>query len=103
MTKRRTAAVVAATLLALGSSIAAAAPAAADPGFCGVRHAYQTPPQTGSGVVYVVRNQCTATYNFQVFLPSAGKSTGTCQTVAGGGYGYFASLIADPNWQVRLC
>ncbi|WP_163507529.1 hypothetical protein [Fodinicola acaciae] len=103
MNKKRTAAVVAATALVLGSLLATTAPAAADPGFCGVRHAYLPPPQGGGDLVYVVRNQCVTTYNFEVFLPSAGKSTGTCQPVVGGGYGYYASYVADPDWQVRLC
>ncbi|WP_439384912.1 hypothetical protein [Amycolatopsis lexingtonensis] len=91
-------------ILACASALAVATPASADPGVCGVRHAYIPADQAGGRLTYVVRNQCSATYNFEVFLPSAGKSSeGGCRTVAGGDYGYYSSFVADPNWQVRLC
>ena len=104
MNKRLTAGITAAAALALGVIFGSAEPAVADPGGCGVRHALIPADQAGGRLTYVVRNQCTTTYNFEVFLPSVGKSSeGGCRTVAGGDYGYYSSFVADPNWQVRLC
>jgi hypothetical protein len=80
-----------------------------DPGFCGVRHA--GPVYAGGGeFLYEVRNKCSGTYNWKVFLPSVGhyavgSVSGTaCQADPGNNTisNYWAPA-ADPDWYIVNC
>lgn len=80
-----------------------------DPSFCGVRHA--GPVYAGGGeFLYEVRNKCSGTYNWKVYLPSVGRyavgsiSGTACQEDPGNNTisSYWAPA-ADTNWYILNC
>jgi hypothetical protein len=89
-----------------GVAVAGAAPAAADPGFCGVRFDFQ---QAGRQVIYTVHNKCDRAWSFRVWLPGvnryayAGTSEGACLSIPPGGYAHYTDTWPDRNWLVRNC
>jgi len=90
-------------LAASGTAVGlTAAPASADPGFCGVRvDAY---PAGGLQENYVVRNKCSRAWNFVVNLPSASRQAYPgCVTLQGGETYTYWAVVADPNWYVSVC
>ncbi|MGQ0575148.1 MAG: hypothetical protein ACT4RN_13220 [Pseudonocardia sp.] len=98
---RRTGYALVIMMMAAAVPAMAAAPAAADPGFCGVRSDLY---QAGGRISYVVRNKCAQSVNLDVFLPEIGTlAYPGCQAVAGGRYGYYSHNWADRGWQVRAC
>lgn len=77
---------------------------ARDPGFCGVRHnMFHSPPM----FLYVVRNQCSRTVSFAVWLPSVGRRATNhgreCLPIAAGGEGGYSDSWPDQNWTVVAC
>jgi hypothetical protein len=83
------------------SAHAGARAAVPDPGFCGVRHNYYgVPPR----IVYVVRNQCSQTWRFGVFLPGMNRlTTDGCKDVLPHYDKEFVDSWPDPNWRVVNC
>ena len=96
--------VVASTLAVAPAATANAAPL--DPGHCGVR--FSGPTLAGGVAVYTVRNQCSTTYDFKVYLPGIGRYAtayggGTCETITGYATGTYTDTYFDPNWYVQVC
>lgn len=80
----------------------------ADAVSCAVRGAID---RAGNNSVYIVRNQCTATYSFKVYLPiyqryaiSGQSSSGAaCRAIGGGTAGTFWYTVPDNGWTVSAC
>ncbi|WP_163572172.1 hypothetical protein [Fodinicola feengrottensis] len=89
-----------ATLAAI--ALQPAQPAAADPGFCGVRVGLES--GVDMNMIYTLRNQCHLTWNFRVFIPAVGRyASPGCRPVSGGTYGSYTDFYADGNWRIEVC
>jgi len=106
--KRIVISVLVATLVALwafplaNQSSPVSGTAQADPGFCGVRNS--TAPAPGTGILYVVRNKCNSTIQIRIWLTSFDRwGKAGCKPIAAHGFGYFADLAVDQNWDPRAC
>lgn len=100
--------VMAAPFLAVPLFFISATPAAADNGFCGVRH---DEFYAGSGVFdYEVRNKCSAGWTFKVYLPQYGhyavgtKNGKICEYNPGHNtITRYSAPVRDDDWIVRAC
>ncbi|WP_163512446.1 hypothetical protein [Fodinicola acaciae] len=89
---------VAATALAVGP----ASPAAADPGFCGVRAGGPTQVGGSMSIAYQVRNRCGYGMNMRIRTPSDGFES-SCAWIPAYGDDTFYMRIPDPNWLIIIC
>ena len=96
---KRLGGLLAAAALVGGIGVAEAGPAAADPGFCGVRHAG---PDQGVDLwmIYTVHNKCGYWINVQVVVQ--GQAT-PCGQVAPYDNGHFLSYRSSNDWYVKAC
>ncbi|MER7843813.1 hypothetical protein ABTZ03_07675 [Kitasatospora sp. NPDC096077] len=101
-TRRAVGAALAAFLGAVPLVVLPAGPAAADPGFCGVRVDGPTIVPGVALYAYRVRNKCGDAHAFKVYFPEIGRST-FCETIDPYESYSYTYMGETTWWEVRNC